>query len=252
MSNIKILHYYTTGNGYAEYAKLTQKNREAYCLKHGYELVVDSKDYGRDITDSKYLHNNKWKSIQNNFKNCDYLVWIDCDILIMNGDIALEDLIVADKSIICAKYNHETSTREARNIHNGIIILKNDKVAHAYIDMACMQTVYHASCLYFKSTYVLDEDISQYIYDSTFIKNFFHFLEFDFVYSNSPIVTAEYSMLRSFLPGDYILHLSYPLSQKLKQWYIEKYITMCEKLKVPYIMPLEVISRPEVLKELAL
>jgi hypothetical protein len=124
--NIKVLHYYT--NEVAELAKLTATNIKAYCNIHGYNHVEDTKTYHSKNTFDTLKHNSKFDSIRANLKDCDYLLWLDADILIMNPDIEIESFISSEASIIQSMYADVAG--KTNYFHNGFMLFKNDDKAH--------------------------------------------------------------------------------------------------------------------------
>ena len=246
---IKVLHYYTKQDVYGELGVLTRYNRSDYCKKHGYDLVVDTTDYSGTVDDTTFLHNTKFSSIKNNMHSCDYLVWIDSDILIVNEDVKLEEFITT-KSISCAPYNRYVPNP---TLHNGVIIFKNDNISNFYINLCC-DTFVHEGAQRRHLYKILDEDVSNYIVGQMLpvLTSFIGYIDFSKIYSNVYGIAnvSRCPVLRAYEPGDYILHLSNPLPPKLKLYYARKYIELCEKYRVGHILPVDILTHH--MKELGL
>ena len=246
---IKVLHYYTSQGGYRELGELTQLNRAEYCSRHNYDLIVDTADYSAEFSNKEILHNTKFLSIRANLNDCDYLVWIDADILIMNPEIKLEEFFT-DKSITHPHYRQDNSYCD---LHNGLIVFKNDDISRFYINMCCDSEIRKATQVHFANLMILDEEISNYVVNTTpTLKQNIGIIEFSKIYSNVVGIRelSQCDILKPYNIGDFILHLSNPLPQQLKIYYARKYISLCEQYQCGYIMPVEILK--EHLKTLGL
>jgi len=113
------------GDGYKNATKYATLSKVKYCEKMNYTFIdgtVENYDTSRNITWSKI---NLIKRCIYDHPSCDYVVWIDADIILMNYDIKLSDLI--------AEYmNNKTFMMSRDNgyfINTGVIFVKNNLYA---------------------------------------------------------------------------------------------------------------------------
>src|SRR5579872_786488 len=106
-------------------------NKQLYCKKHGYDFycLSESLDASRPIPWSKIL------VVQNTLKNkkYDWVFWTDADALIMNDEIALEDIIDNDFNLIICK---------AHEINSGQFLIKNCRWSHDFLNAVYARTEY--------------------------------------------------------------------------------------------------------------
>ena len=110
-------------NPYKELIDLTLPNKEEYCNKHGYKLVVKVFEKENDVTLPKqYL-------LQQNILNndADWLCWIDTDAIIMNMCITLDTLVYNDYDFIIGE--------DWNGINSGIFFLRVCDKSLKFIEM---------------------------------------------------------------------------------------------------------------------
>jgi hypothetical protein len=84
-----IITYYD--DSYTDLGTLTSSYLEKYCKKHNYKLVKRNEVYLKENRPSSWA---KIKAIQEEFeKTEDWIFWIDCDAIITNYEINLNNLI---------------------------------------------------------------------------------------------------------------------------------------------------------------
>lgn len=102
------------GDNYAEIAAITQPVLQAYCGKHGYsysELILEGT--GNDYAYKKHEY------IKELFKQDIDVVWyLDCDAIITNPEIRVEDFLDDDYSVFL--------TRDFTELNGGSILIRND------------------------------------------------------------------------------------------------------------------------------
>lgn len=111
------------GESYSQQTKYSTRSKEIYCKKHGYTFLEGSDrfyDKSRNIT---------WSKIPMLLAcldfSCDYVVWIDADIMIMNTEIKLEDIInnyMQQKTFMMCRDN-------GNQINTGFWFAKNNEYA---------------------------------------------------------------------------------------------------------------------------
>lgn len=100
-------------NNFAIIANITVPNKEEYCRRHSYRLVVDTKrQEGQEW--NKYKMSIIIDQLQNS--DCDWLAWIDCDALIMNMKTKLESFIDDSYEFIIGE--------DWNGINSGVMFLK--------------------------------------------------------------------------------------------------------------------------------
>jgi len=88
--------------GYQPLADVTMPGKQEYCDRHGYVLVT-AKDFPH--IDPK----NTWLRLPCTLElleaGFDAVMWIDCDVMIMNHEIRVEDRLQEHKLVISADFN---------------------------------------------------------------------------------------------------------------------------------------------------
>ena len=111
---------------YSKFAEIAwEKNKKLYCEKHGYQYyVIDSQNkYGN-------IHCGFIKIIEiyNYFQNnpqVDWVFWIDCDTLITNFTIKLDDILDNNYHVVVAHWFNE--------LNNGVFGIRNSPEGKNYL-----------------------------------------------------------------------------------------------------------------------
>jgi len=107
----------TLHNGaYQQLADLTLDNKKEYCEIHNYALIVNTDDW-HDINlgfEKAYLLQKAFLS----YPECDWVFFSECDTLITNMNIKLEDIIKGEEK-------HFVITTDANGINAGSFFIKN-------------------------------------------------------------------------------------------------------------------------------
>lgn len=129
--NIKIISTYD--KNYKDLFDLTSPTVIKYAKKYGYSFEY----YKVPETFERPSAWFKIKTIQENIKYFDYLLWIDVDAIIFNESYALQDFIVNDKSLYFSK--------DINGLNSGVMLLKSDKIVEDFFLEVWNQTedIYH-------------------------------------------------------------------------------------------------------------
>lgn len=103
---------------------LARSNKQAYCEKHGYTYVEYDGTYPDRHLDKIINKACNWHKIivmLEHMDAYDYIVWSDCDTLIMNPDITIESMLVDGKHMIIGQYD---DPNPAYLVHTGNFIVK--------------------------------------------------------------------------------------------------------------------------------
>jgi hypothetical protein len=109
---------------YAEMAELTLANKQEYCAKHGYELFAKTDNFsdGRHIYCDKIRHN---LSILENNPTIEWIWWLDCDAVITNFDIKIEEWCDSNYDFII--------TLDRYALNNGSYFIKNSNLGKQFL-----------------------------------------------------------------------------------------------------------------------
>ena len=110
------------GDNYSGIASVTVPNMEKYCKRHGYDFKVLLLD--GDGNDYAYK---KHEYIKELFKRDIDIVWyLDCDAMVTNHKIRLEDFLDEDYSVFL--------TRDFTELNGGSIIIRNNELGRWFND----------------------------------------------------------------------------------------------------------------------
>jgi hypothetical protein len=118
------------GNWNEELMKQVVKNREKYCMKHGYHLIT-----GNDLLDrSRPTAWSKIKAMNHYLNEYDYVLYIDMDVVIMNFEQSLTNFIdlAPEKDFIM--------TEDWSGVNTGVWLAKNTQFSHWFLEAAWNQT----------------------------------------------------------------------------------------------------------------
>ena len=116
-SDICFIFFYT--KNIEDYAKHSLHNVKNYCNKHGYAL----QSFSEKFNDEVYPCWNKVCSILKLLPKYKYIVWIDCDAIIVNFDKKIEHFINKDPSKDIYMCHDIDINKEC--INSGVLIIKN-------------------------------------------------------------------------------------------------------------------------------
>ena len=113
-------------DNFKKLASITHYNKELYAKKHGYMIEVKTKDFEENF----HIYFEKMRVISNLFNKypeLEWAFWIDCDAMITNFNIKLEDIIDNNYHLII--------TKDINNINAGCYFIKNSPEGREYINM---------------------------------------------------------------------------------------------------------------------
>lgn len=194
-----------SGDAYRESVSLGFKNKEEYCVRHGYDFICGDKslDASRGITWSKIL------LILEVMKNKDvqWVFWSDADALIMNTALLIEDLIDENYNLII-NFDHN-------GFNSGHFLIKNCEWSRRFLEEA-----------YTHDEFVNDPEWEQGAMLAT--------LQSDRKYSSATKIVPQ-RLMNSFpklagnllqvtyQPGDFILHFAGVRDLQLLKYLFEYY-----------------------------
>lgn len=114
--------------GHCDWKELFEKSLKEYCNKWGYEFEfayvpnIESEDLYKH---PKGIWWRKLNVIKQNLKDCDYLLWVDADCVILNRWKPLDSLINSEFDIMLVL--EET-------IETGAMLFKNSEWTHSFIE----------------------------------------------------------------------------------------------------------------------
>ena len=108
------------GHEYGKAVSLATQSKERYCRMHGYAFVLEKEplDASRPVAWSKI------PLIAKVLPHYDYVFWSDADAMVVNYDIAFEDMF---KCFFGTRTNMVVTKDAAGNINTGNFLLKNDE-----------------------------------------------------------------------------------------------------------------------------
>lgn len=114
-SDILIISQYTPE--IKDYAQHSIKNYKYYCNKHKYKLLLFDKHLCKDVHPCWY----KIILLNHLIPKTKYIVWIDCDAIITNPNIRIEEFIQGDYELfVCRDINPNRTL-----FNSGVMIFKN-------------------------------------------------------------------------------------------------------------------------------
>lgn len=105
--------------------EMTWPNKQAYCEKHGYHLFDSSPylDNSRPPSWSKIVAARRLLTVE----QCDWVIWLDADTVIMNSDKKLEPLLPANADFVVTK-------QKISSYNAGAWIIRNSEWSKAFLD----------------------------------------------------------------------------------------------------------------------
>ena len=115
-----------------EFADITDASKKEYCDKHGYLFFPCKEDTFTLVTEpyTPYMNFNKMYVCLDIFKKHPEIEWLlfsECDAMITNSDIKMEDRIDNDYHFIIAS--------DRLNLNAGNFLIRNSKQGRAYFEM---------------------------------------------------------------------------------------------------------------------
>jgi len=111
-------------DAYKDMAEITSENKKRYAERHGYTFIEDNGPY--DKTDRSYNWA-KLPAIQRHVKDFDWVMWSDCDSIIMDQSKRLEELIDARYGLIASLFFMGGASKFDYTIHLGNFFVKFTK-----------------------------------------------------------------------------------------------------------------------------
>jgi hypothetical protein len=111
---------------FKDLADITHYNKELYAKKHGYMIQAKTKDFEPNF----HIYFEKMRFILklfNEYKDLDWAFWIDCDAMITNFNIKLEEIVDNDYHLIISK--------DINNINAGCYFIRNSYEGKEYMNM---------------------------------------------------------------------------------------------------------------------
>jgi hypothetical protein len=118
-----------TGEKYSDSViKYGQLSMQKYCQKHAYKYIVETKQ----LVSHLKPHWTKFALLSQTLKSndCDFAVWFDADIMIMNHDIKIEDIIEQHMNGKDFLLSRDISNE----INTGVCIVRNTEYAVKILD----------------------------------------------------------------------------------------------------------------------
>ena len=115
---------------YAVMGEIAHRNKQRYCDEYGYDYIVDDEIYPDKHYDAIKGKSPNWKKVLLVLKylpHYDYVMWSDCDTLIMNDKIKVEEFLVPEMSMCLSRYNSIENTRAIP--HTGNFIIANNEAS---------------------------------------------------------------------------------------------------------------------------
>ncbi len=100
------------------------KNKDVYCKKHNYPLLVKTSDWHNIPLGYEKVYIIEYALEK--FPNCEWIFFSECDTLITNMNIKLEDIIKDEKK-------HFIITTDINNINAGSFFIKNSTEGRNYL-----------------------------------------------------------------------------------------------------------------------
>ena len=241
---IKVLLKYS--KMYEKLGEIATKNREAYCKLHGYTLVVDDVEVSSKYGDHRW---DRYDAIKKHLHDCDWLVWTDVDVLLMNPSITLESIIELaqnNEDIIGGFFRYGQPNIEDYSIHSGVLFIKNSEWIHNefFNKFSEIRTVVRNM-----NHYMADEHALSIIYKNEKYTNHFKLIRLNRICSIPAITSNESSSIQAYQGnlqsigliniqtntvtqlsnikiyhiGDFILHYASPLTIELKHIFMKNF-----------------------------
>lgn len=223
MSKMKINLLLKFSNLYESIGEVAIANRDAYCDKHGYSLVVDDKPFDTSIAYNWM----KYDAIERHLPGCDWLMWSDADSFIMNDEIKLEDFVPGDKNIVCSFFkmgNNEGCCKNLYTLHTGNFFIRNCDWSFGFLDR--FKNAMHTAIE--NKEVMMDEYTLTSLYKT--IPGYpsrFKLMKIDRLFTVPHIGKLGSDDLPKYSPGDFIIHYVTPLTYDQKTVLAERFYKGC-------------------------
>lgn len=133
MSEKKILVFTVFNNeshvgcSYADLAKITMPSYEEYCKIHGYDFLIRDKN----VLPGTLTGWTRFEVFLENIDKYTHIFYVECDSMLMNQTIRLENLIDDNYDMILAK----TNKREVIEINFGPMLVKSSQWTKEFLTM---------------------------------------------------------------------------------------------------------------------
>jgi len=193
---------------YESIGKTAIANRQAYCNKYGYGLIVDDKPFDRSIAYNWM----KFDAIERHLAECDWLMWSDADSFIVNDEIDLERFVQGNKNIVCAFFkmgNNEGYCKNLYTLHTGNFFIRNCPWSFEFLKnfKKSMPAAIE------NKEIMLDEYTLTSLYKT--IPGYsekFKLIKIDKLFTVPNLKKVDSNDLPKYSPGDFIIHYVTPLT----------------------------------------
>ena len=121
--HIKILQFMY---GEFEYFTLNEKINRAYCVRHGYEYLIDREKPRTD----RHIHWHKAAVCSTHLLDCDYMLYLDADAFFYAHELSVEKHcfpLLGDKKILLANDTAHAALQWNAHLPNtGVILMRNE------------------------------------------------------------------------------------------------------------------------------
>jgi hypothetical protein len=182
----------------SEFAGISILNKQKYCSKHGYDLIVSGENYFGDIPQW-----NKIFLILTYLQEYNYICWVDLDTIICNSDITIESLKDNDHDLFYSKDPLYT-------FNGGVFIAKNSDFTFDFFSKV-LESVNNHKEFPFDQTPIIDlytnnKDIQKRIkiYDQRKLNAFWYISEPDML-AVFPNWNKDFCIYQN---GDFLVHVT--------------------------------------------
>jgi len=188
-----VFSFYDSGSHegcpFSELAKLTQPSKELYSLRHGYDFYCKTDNFAAD----RAIGWAKIDIINDKLPNYDWIIYIECDAMIMNQTIRLENLIDNNYDVIISdsKYKHHF-----QGVNSGVMLIKSSSWSREFFKRLWLKEHY------FRGNWWEQGALIEEIRDSPEVRNHVKLVNNRFFNSYYHWGTPD----ENFVVGDFICH----------------------------------------------
>jgi galactosyl transferase GMA12/MNN10 family len=107
---------------------LTRPNKETYCQKHGYHCF-DGSDHHDASRPPAWSKIRAVQALLDGPEQCDWVLWMDADTVIMNSDVRIEDFLPAD-----ATQDLLVASDKGGGYNSGVFFFRNSAWSRQFLD----------------------------------------------------------------------------------------------------------------------
>lgn len=220
---ILIFSYFDTnsshfGKTYGEIASITMPSFQEYCKIHNYDFYVKTEGFDK----SKSMGWPKFVIFLEKMKDYDWIFYVECDSLLMNQTIRLENLIDNNYDIIAT----ETKRQDKIQINTGPLLVKSSEWSKQFFAYLLTKEYYWNANMMeqaaFNEEVNNNEEVRKHISirDLRFFNSFMH----------------EWHQEGNFRPGDFIIHgAGSSNNYRFKLFsFLKNHIIKVPEYKIPY------------------